>query len=138
MSTDRSPRSIRNIDPSKGLHRLKGDFQKQFMGLQCKQLVQRLDEAIEATRVAAPVRTRPYLPKRPGYVSTSVGKETLIERALHKQWSTSDAAPAAGCWQSIEAFQVNLPNKRIRGDGWGEIDLIGLAEGQDCPVSSRP
>ena len=55
MTQGRKARSIRNLDPSKGLHLLKADFQKRFMSEQCSQLTSRLDEAILATLAKAPV-----------------------------------------------------------------------------------
>jgi hypothetical protein len=123
----RKPRTIRPIDPTKGLHEIKGDIQKRFMTEQSEHLVAVLDEAISATFAAAPDRRRPYLIDRTKVVDPKEGREAHLERSLHAQWSKAGCTPAAGCWERIVAFQVNLPAKRD-AEGWGEIDLLGMAE----------
>jgi hypothetical protein len=125
--TTRKPRSIRSIDPKKGLHGIKREIQKRFMAEQCEQLVAVFDEAISATFAAAPDRRRPYLIDRTKVSDPKQGLEAHLERSLHAQWSRADCAPATGCWERIVAFQVNLPAKRD-SEGWGEIDLLGVAE----------
>jgi hypothetical protein len=122
------PRTIRAINPAKGLHRIKRDFQKRFMAEQCEQLVGCLDEAIAATFKAAPVRERrPYLVMRTQVTLNPAGKEARLERALHAQWSKEGCSPVEGCWERLIAFQVNLPNKRDEENrDWGEIDLLGV------------
>ena len=123
----RKPRSIRTIDPRKGLHGIKREIQKKFMAVQCEQLVEVLDQAISATFTAAPDRRRPYLVNRTIVAAPKEGSEAHLERGIHEQWSKRDCTPAVGCWQSIVAFQVNLPARRD-SEGWGEIDLLGVAE----------
>jgi len=123
----REPRSIRPIDPKKGLHGIKREIQKKFMEAQCKQLAAVLDEAIAATFAAAPDRRRPYLIDRTKVVEPKEGRESQLERSIYAQWSRVACAPAVGCWERIVAFQVNLPAKR-ESEGWGEIDLLGMAE----------
>jgi hypothetical protein len=121
------PRSIRPIDPKQGLHGIKREIQKKFMAVQCEQLVNVLDEAISATFAAAPDRHRSYLINRTKVAYPKEESEAHLERGLHAQWSKTDCTPATGCWESIVAFQVNLPAKRD-SEGWGEIDLLGVAE----------
>ena len=48
MGEAHKARSIRSIDPKKGLHGIKREIQKKFMAEQCAQLVAVLDEAISA------------------------------------------------------------------------------------------
>ena len=48
------------IEPSKGLHRIKGNFQKKYLAEQSEALAFALDEAIAATTALAPVRTQGY------------------------------------------------------------------------------
>jgi hypothetical protein len=128
----RKPGSIRAIDPKKGLHEIKGEIQKKFMAAQCEQLVAVLDQVISATFRAAPDRRRPYLVHRTKVAHPKEGGEAHLERSLHAQWSTANCAPAAGCWERIVAFQVNLPAERD-AKGWGEIDLLGVAA-DELPV----
>jgi hypothetical protein len=108
------------------LHGLKREFQKRFMAEQCEQLVALLDEAISATFKAAPNRLRPYLIQRKKVSAPKEGREAHLERSLYAQWSKVDCSPAKLCWDRIVAFQVNLPAKR-QAEGWGEIDLLGMA-----------
>jgi hypothetical protein len=104
----RKPRSMRPIDPKKGLHEIKGDIQKKFMAAQSEQLVGVLDDVISATFAAAPDRRRSYLIDRTKVVDPKEGRESHLERNLHAQWSRADCTPATGCWERIAAFQVNL------------------------------
>jgi hypothetical protein len=122
----RKPRTLRTIDPKKGLHGLKHDIQKRFMAEQCEQLVAVLDEAISATFAAAPDRRRPYLIDRTRIAHPKEGLEAHLERSLYAQWSEANCSPAIGCWDKIAAFQVSLAAKR-QAEGWGEIDLLGIA-----------
>jgi hypothetical protein len=124
----REPRSMRPINPLKGLHRIKRDFQKRIMAAQCDQLVAVVDDPIAATFKAAPVRERPYLVARTKVTLNPGGSEARLERALHAQWSKDGCSPVEGCWERLIAFQVNLPNKRDQANAdWGEIDLLGVA-----------
>lgn len=121
----RAPRSIRHIDPTAGLHRLKR-FQKRFLAEQCLELAEQLDQTIHATFKAAPVRVRPYIAIRTKVTENPAHREAQLERALHRQWSTLKCQAATGCWERLVAFQVNLPDKK-KAEGWGEIDLLGVA-----------
>ena len=97
------------------------------MAEQCEQLMAHLDDAIDVTLLSAPVRLgKRYLPLSRTKVTLSPAHpEAQLERSMHRQWSQPGCA-AEGCWERIVAFQVNLPNKRA-AEGWGEIDLLGIA-----------
>ena len=115
--------TMNDLDPTLGLHVLKREFQKKYMGEQCESLLAHLDEAIDHTLRLAPVRERPYLVSHES-AKHPIHAEGRLERALHGQWVAPQCEPAVGCWQRIIAFQVNLPNER--DDHWGEIDLLGV------------
>ena len=126
---NRTPRSMRPMDPALGLHRLKREFQKKFMAEQCDQLTATLDAAIEATFRDAPVRRRRYLVDRTGMERSPAGEEARLEWAMYRQWASSSCEPVEDCWTRIINFQVNLPAKRDDDNrDWGEIDLLGVAE----------
>ena len=78
----RKPRSIRPVDPKKGLQGLKREIQKKFMAEQCEQLVAVLDEAISATFKAAPDRRQKYLVHRTKVSAPKEGREAHLERSL--------------------------------------------------------
>jgi hypothetical protein len=123
----RTPRSMRQMNPALGLHRLKREFQKKFMEEQCEQLVTVLDEAIAVTLREAPVRRRRYLVDRTGMNRSPAGEEARLEWALFQQWSSTSCAAVSECWTRIVNFQVNMPSNRNDSE-WGEIDLLGIAE----------
>jgi hypothetical protein len=131
MSTKSLWGSMNPIDPTAGLHLIKHQFQKRYMGAQCQALLEVLDAAIERTRELVPVRDRSYLIERE-VGSKATRPEGLLERALFDRWGphAKDCTPAGTCWDRIVGFQVNLPNRRADHPDWGEIDLIGL--GQDA------
>jgi hypothetical protein len=121
-------RDMKNIEPLAGLHRIKDQFQKTYLVKQCGQLLDGLDEAIDATFEQAPLRTTIQ-----GYLldhSTARpprGSEGKLERQLHRQWSGDSCQPVAGGWAQITHFQVSLADAKDAG-GWGEIDLLGASE----------
>lgn len=111
-SEPHEPRTVRAINPAKGLHRIKRDFQKRFMAEQCDQLVARLDDAIAATFKAAPVRERPYLVARTKVTLNPGGREARLERALHAQWSKEGCARHH--WIGEKRFRTCRGNVRHR------------------------
>lgn len=119
------------INPADGLHRIKRQFQKRYMGQQCEALVRSVDDAIDATVCAAPIRTgrlRYLIARQPG--TKPVHAEAQLERALFARWGPHagpSCRPLEGCWYRIASFQISLANQR-RADDWGEIDLIGVSE----------
>ena len=84
---------------------------KRFLTQQCIELTERLDDAIAVTINVAPVRKQSYLPNRLSVTDNPAHDEARFERSVHEQWSVECEA-AAGRWERIVAFQVNLPAKR--------------------------
>jgi hypothetical protein len=123
---------MNSIDPSRGLHQLGALFQKKFMAEQCEQLLSGLDVAIQATRLAAPVRDRPYL--RPSDQERSPNRpEAKLEVAMWRRWKDrTPVDPVPGAWYRILTYQVMLRNKQTDA-GWGEVDLLGQSY-QGLPV----
>jgi hypothetical protein len=104
----RKPRSIRCIDPKKGLHEIKGDIQKKFMAAQSKQLVGVLDDA---TFAAAPDRRRPYLIDRTRVVDPKEGRERIWSAAFTRSGPRRTAlrqrGAGRGSWRSKSTSRLN-------------------------------
>jgi hypothetical protein len=118
--------AMNEIRPADGLHRIKDRFQKTYMAIQCEILLKGLDEAIDATLKAAPVRQQGYLVDHSGAKSPRL-PEGALERRIFERWSADACDAVPGCWNRIVAFQTNLPGSR-EDKGWGEVDLLGLAD----------
>jgi len=137
-----------SIDPDRtvrGLHQLKKDWvHKSFLERYCLELMSNLDEALEATFLAAPHRSvgqtyrlRPPEGSRlqPGQMGDSkvhVGprrpsEERLLEAALFAKYGLGEGRPAASLWACLVGYQIPLFDSRAR-KGWGHIDLLGLSE----------
>ena len=119
-------RSMKPIDCNQSLHLTKSDFQKTYMGKQCKTLAEGLATAIAATKLCAPVRTQePYFPKRsPG--RTPSDPEARWEQAIWLQWSDLTSPAVQFGWKHILHYQTMLRNENAN-IGWGEVDLIGMS-----------
>src|SRR5438876_4881685 len=76
---------MRAMDPCKGLHVLKTDFQKKYTAQQCDALLSKLDTAIAATLASAPERPGKYF--RAHVNPTATQGEAKWERAMWEQWS---------------------------------------------------
>ena len=90
---------MRAMDPCKGLHALKTDFQKKYTAQQCDALLSELKTAITATLDAAPVRRGKYFLARAN--RTPSEEEAKWEQAMWEQWSQLRCDSVPGGWYRI-------------------------------------
>ena len=121
---------MRAMDPCKGLHALKTDFQKKYTAQQCDALLSKLDTAIAATLDAAPVRRGKYFQAHAN--RTPTGGEARWEQAMWEQWQGPRCDSVPGAWYRIVDYQLMLRGTNEDKD-WGEIDLLGVTH-QGLPV----
>ena len=116
-----------NIIGAEGLHVLKRRFQKRFLAQQCTDLVNCLEGAIAATMEVAPVREgKRYIKERtePREIKAA---EARWEEALF--WAWKDPSPGSFApWTHLLSYQINVENKKKKGQNWGEIDLLGVSK----------
>ena len=122
--------------PTDGLHVLRNAWtQRSRIGEHCRTLASGLEDAIRATRLAAP--------RRPGRgkdfcidSASHVGRKGLeaidpksqerrIERLLYEAYGPAGPLRRTDLWERLVAFQVPLFAERRRND-WGHIDLLAL------------
>jgi hypothetical protein len=112
------PRGAMNeIVAADGLHRIKDEFQKTYMALQCDVLVRNLDAAIDATLKQAPIRRTPkkYLIDRKK-VAEPKRAERSLEDQIYRRWSDVICDPVRGCWHRIIAFRSTFPTLAVKGE----------------------
>jgi hypothetical protein len=122
---------------TESLHTLKDKWgcQATYLEEQCTELLAHLDAAIEATRLASPVRSQrqPFNPdgsqrnRRAADRINASNEERLLEARI---WSRnrfdaprSDDEPRL--WATLVGIQVPLFDSRKKR-GWGHIDLLGI------------
>jgi hypothetical protein len=121
---------MRVIDPGKGLHLLKDDFQKRYTTEQCDALVRQLDIAMDATLAAAPVRHEKYFRVR--LTRKPSEPEAKWEQSMWEQWSQLNCDSVPGAWYRLIHYQTML-RATNKDRQWGEIDLLGVSH-QGLPV----
>lgn len=118
---------IRNLDCNQSLHLMGDLFQKTHLAVQCEQLIQGLDCAIEATRRAARIRRNPYVLTRKPRSAVS-GPEATLEEAIWRRWHKKDSGRGVpGAWYRIISYQLMLRDTNENSGGWGEVDLVGVS-----------
>jgi hypothetical protein len=124
----RRPRGQANIIGAEALHILKRRFQKRFLAQQCTQLVNCLETALAATMDVAPVRIgKRYIQERIGPRDPRASEATW-EEALFRDCKEPGPGTFAP-WARLLSYQINLENKKQKGQNWGEIDLLGVSRG---------
>lgn len=126
-------------EPKDGLHALKDEWcQKKYFGEQSQILCDHFDEAVAATKEAAPVRTQGYaLDRSDTEAIDGSERERRWERAVLRRWRSSGLSPVKHCWDRIVAFQIPLFEQQKK-DRWGYIDLLGiLGKGEVCIVELK-
>lgn len=126
-------------EPKDGLHVLKDEWcQKSYFGEQSQYLCEHFDEAVAATKAAAPVRTQGYALGRSTTVKIDESeRERRWERAVFERWRSSGLSPVRLCWDRMIAFQIPLFDQQEK-DGWGYIDLLGiLGRSEICVIELK-
>ena len=122
---------------TESLHTLKDKWgcQTTYLEEQCGELLAHLDAAIEATRLASPVRSQrqPFNPdgsqrnRRAADRINALNEERLLEARIWSRYRFN--APGADdeprLWATLVGIQVPLFDSRKKR-GWGHIDLLGI------------
>jgi hypothetical protein len=130
--------------PTESLHLLKDKWgcQTAHLDEQCRELLSHLDDAIEATKLAAPERsqTQPFNPDgsdRKRHTADQINplnEERLLEARIWSRYRFDaphiDDEPRL--WATLVGIQVPLFDSRKKR-GWGHIDLLGIDE-EGAPV----
>jgi len=116
-----------------GFHVLKqGWTQKSHFAAQCEALLKDFSVALEATKVAAPLRgmkPKPYFPGNQRTAASAMGsnqRERKIEASLLDRWKRGKLS--GNCLPKLSALESQVPlfGARKKRD-WGYVDLLGIS-----------
>jgi hypothetical protein len=119
---------IRPLDCSASLHLMGEIFRLKHMAVHGAELLEGIEQAIRATRAAAPIRSKVPYSLRREVAGTPANQEAQWERAIWSEWRPGKAKTQflQGVCSSILTYQMMLRNTNDDVK-WGEVDLVGIS-----------